>query len=269
MRIKKIVFFILLTSFSTSLFGQVTTESSKDKKSQKKEERREKINELIRQEEEGVLVFSKQSVFGIFLRSNGYGFNYELGKMKSLTSTTIYGFEFSEIKHRKEDKLPNGAFTFGNPYVYGKVNNFYQFKLGFGQQRMLGQKENKNGVAISAVYSGGLSLGLLRPYYLEVQSQSGATKFINYKQDSTLFLNGFIRGGGGLDKGWSEIEVKPGAYAKGAIRFDYGRFNEIVSAIEVGLSVEAYADKIPIMAHTKAQQLFFQGHIALLFGRRK
>jgi hypothetical protein len=262
---KKLFFLFLFTYSAAFLYAQ----DAKELKRQKKEEKREKINELIRQEEEGVLVYSKQNAFGIFLRSNGYGFNFEKGKMKSLTSSSVYGFEFSEIKHVKEDKLPNGAFTFGNPYIYGKINNFYQLKLGYGQQRMLGQKGNKNGIAVSAVYSGGLSLGMLRPYYLEVQSQSGAREFINFKQDSTAFLTGFIVGGGGIDKGWGEIEVKPGVFAKGALRFDYGRYNEVVSGIEVGLSIEAYADKIPIMAHTKAQQLFFQGHIALLFGRRK
>ncbi len=267
---KKLFFFLLMIAlFATSLLAQNTGETNRGKKNLKKEERREKINAMIRQEEEGVLVFSKQSILGIFFRTNGYGFNYELGKMKSLTSANIYGFEFSEIKHIKEDKLPNGALTFGNPYIYGKINNFYQLKLGFGQQRMLGQKGNKNGVSVSAVYSGGLALGLLRPYYLQVQNQSGVIKFISYKQDSTLFLNGLIHGGGGIDKGWSEIEMKPGVYAKGALRFDYGRFNEVVSGLEVGLSMEAYGAKIPIMAHTKAQQLFFQGHIAILFGRRK
>lgn len=262
---KKLFILLILTSF----IGSLNAQNAKEKKEQKREEKREKINALIKQEEEGVLVFSKQSIFGIFLRSNGYGFNYEKGEMKSLSSSNLYGLEFSEIKHLKEDKLPNGTFTFGNPYIYGKINSFYQLKLGFGQQRMLGQKGNKNGIAVSAVYSGGLSIGMLRPYYLEVQTQGNTTKFINFKQDSTAFLNGFIVGGGGIDKGWNEIEFKPGVYAKGALRFDYGRFNEIVSGLELGLSIEAYGDKIPIMAHTKAQPLFFQGHIAILFGHRK
>ena len=73
----------------------------------------------------------------------------------------MYGIEFNEIKHPKEDKLPNGTggFSFGNPYVYGKINNFYSVQLGFGGHRFLGQKGNKNGVAVSVVYKGGLSLG--------------------------------------------------------------------------------------------------------------
>ncbi|MBL7763944.1 MAG: hypothetical protein JNL23_11005, partial [Chitinophagaceae bacterium] len=52
-------------------------------------------------------------------------------------------------------------------------------------------------------------------------------------------------------------------------RFDYGRFNEIVSAIEVGMSLDLYAKKVPIMLAQKDKQLFFQGYITLQFGRRK
>jgi hypothetical protein len=78
-----------------------------------------------------------------------------------------------------------------------------------------------------------------------------------------------ILAGGGLGKGWGEIKIKPGVFAKGAMRFDYGRFNESVTALEIGLSIEAYASKIPIMLDQKDKRLFFQGYIAIVFGKRK
>src|SRR5688572_32003138 len=86
---------------------------------------------MTRQEEEGVLVYSSQSIWVIQLRSNGYGGFYERGKKKTPRNGTVYGIEFNEIKHPKEDKLPNGTggFSFGNPYVYGKINNFYSLQL--------------------------------------------------------------------------------------------------------------------------------------------
>jgi hypothetical protein len=63
--------------------------------------------------------------------------------------------------------------------------------------------------------------------------------------------------------------LKPGAYIKAALRFDYGRFNETVSAIEVGVSLEAYTQKIPIMLFQEDKQLFFQAYVAIGFGKRK
>ncbi|MEN9498006.1 MAG: hypothetical protein RL750_905, partial [Bacteroidota bacterium] len=76
-------------------------------------------------------------------------------------------------------------------------------------------------------------------------------------------------GGGGLGKGWNEMKIRPGLFARTALRFDYGRFNEAVSGIELGITGEFYANKIAVMAGPNDRNFFFQGYIALLFGRRK
>ena len=268
---KKIIILLTISVFGLSGFSQ-DPGIKKSRADTRREERRQKINELIRQDEEGVLIYSKQSVFGLQLRTNGYGLFFEKGKTKSQSITNLYEIEFNEIKHPKEDKLPNGTggFSFGNPYVYGKLNNFYQLQLGFGQQRILGQKGNKNGVALSVIYKGGLSLGVLRPYYIDVLDNNRVNKSIKYTpQDSALFVSGFIVGGSGLGKGWNELEYKPGAFVKTALRFDFGRFNEVVSGVEIGLSADFYSSKIPQMLFQKEKQFFYQGHIAVMFGHRK
>jgi hypothetical protein len=260
---------LLLFLFSLTL--AVSAQDKKNERNEKKEARRKKVSELIKQSEEGVLIYSKQSIFGFQFRTNGYGAFYELGKMKSNRKTNIYRIDITEIKHPKEEKLQANGIIFGNPFIFGKINNFYQVTLGFGQQYILGQKGNKNGVAVSAIFNGGLAIGLLKPYYLEVQDPvTGNNKVIKYAgADTTLFLGQTIIGNGGFGKGWNELKVKPGAFLKTALRFDYGRFNEVVSGIEVGLSAEFYSAKIPIMVDQKDKQLFFQGYISILFGRRK
>lgn len=262
-----IVLFAAITSFAQD----ADSASKAPTKKEKKEARRQKVEELMRQAEEGVLIYSKQSIFGIKLRTNGYGIFYELGKMKTNRKTNIYRIDFAETKDHKEEKLLSSAF-FGNSFIYGKRNYFYPVTLGFGQQYILGQKGNKNGVAVSGVYNGGISLGLLRPYYVNVDDpQSGESRTIKYTpEDSVLFVTeGAITGGAGFGKGWSEIKVKPGVFGKIAMRFDYGRFNESVSALEIGMSAEYYFSKIPIMLFQKDRNLFIQAYIAILFGRRK
>jgi hypothetical protein len=272
--VKRITLTVLLATVIIASSAQDSTKKSSSK-NDRKEVRREKVNQLIKQAEEGVLIYNKQSIFGIQFRTNGYGLFYELGRMKTNRKTNIYRIDITEIKHVKEEKLQSGSdgfIVFGNPFIYGKINNFYQVTLGFGQQYMLGQKGNKNGVAVSAIYNGGVALGLLRPYYLDVQDPvTDENKTIKYTpEDSALFLNpAAIIGGGGLGKGWGEMKLKPGAFAKAALRFDYGRFNEAVSGIEVGLSAEFYSEKIPILVYQKERQFFIQGYVSILFGRRK
>jgi hypothetical protein len=65
------------------------------------------------------------------------------------------------------------------------------------------------------------------------------------------------------------LEFKPGLFAKLALRFDFGRFNEVVSGIEVGVSADYYTSGIPQMLFQEEKQFFYQGHIAVMFGHRK
>jgi len=262
---------ILLVVIGSYAQDNSSTSSAPQTKKEKKDAKRKKVNDLMRQAEEGVLIYSKQNIFGFQLRTDGWGAFYELGRMKTNRKTNIYRIDFTEIKSHKEEKLLGNNF-FGNSFVYGKQNYFYPVTLGFGQQYMLGQKGNKNGVAVSMVYNAGLALGLLRPYYLAVNDPStGINRIIKYsEQDSALFLGPTITGGGGFGKGWGEIKVKPGAFLKYALRFDYGRFNESVNGLEIGASAEFYASKIPIMLfQTKDRQIFAQVYIAVIFGKRK
>lgn len=264
---KKLIIPLICLFVVFAAAAQDTNEENKKSRKEQREEKRRKIDELIRQEEEeGVLAFNKQSVFGIRLRTNGYGAFYELAKYQSQRVSMTYSIELDETKHNKEDKK---FILFGNPYVYGKLNNFYNLKLGIGQQRIIGQKGNKNGVAVFGIYSGGVSVGFLRPYYVEYNN-NGVGEIIKYTpEDSVKFVEGPIIGAAGFSKGWNELKLKPGAFAKAAIRFDWGRFNEVVSGLEAGISVEYYSSKIPLMLFQDDKQLFLQGHIAILFGRRK
>lgn len=241
---------------------------------QKRTQHKEKINSLIRREEEGVLAYNKQYAFGIKLATDGYGLSYEVGWMKTLNRTTILQFELNEKKNNKEDKKTpvTGAFTAGTPFIYGKQNNFYQFKVGMGEQRTIGGKGNKNGVGVTYLYAGGLSLGMLKPYYLQVQDpNTNEIKTIKYSQaDSAQFLSTTnIVGGGGFSRGWGEMKFKPGIHGKLAFRFDYGRYNELLSAIEVGINAEYYTSKIPIMLLIPNKQFFFNSYVTILFGKRK
>ncbi len=271
--VKKIclsIFLVVLFYAASAQQIPATTTGSETKK----EQRRKKINAIVKQAEEGVLVYNKQTTFGLQARSNGYGLFYEKGRMKTPLKSTIYRIDFTEIKHPKENKFQNLSNPFlilSNPYVYGKVNNFYQLTMGYGQQRMLGQKGNKNGVSVSAIYNGGLSLGLLKPYFVQVEDPlSSQLKFIKYSsEDSAVFLGPSIIGSGGFWRGWKEVKLQPGLFVKTALRFDYGRFNEVVSGLELGISAEYYTKKVTIMALQNDRPFFFQGYISILFGRRK
>ena len=84
--------------------------------------------------------------------------------------------------------------------------------------------------------------------------------------DTTVYQ---INGGAGFTVGWGNVTFKPGLNAKLAMRFDYGRFNQTISAIEAGMTGEYFLGKIPLVYLVPQRQFFFNGYVAFLFGSRK
>ena len=265
----KVLFFCIAISVSCSVSAQKTKKDRKD-------ERKQRINALIKQEEEGVIAYRKHNVFGIKLTNDGYGFFYEHGRAQSIKKALLFQLDFSERKHPKERKQSSLEVP-ASPFVYGKINYFYPLKLGVQQQILFGNKSNKNGVSVTGNFGGGLSLGLLRPYYLEINDSSSiGRRTIKYESaDSTLFtdaeklINSLSVSSAGFTKGWGEIKVTPGAYAKAALRFDYGSYNEVVSGLEVGVTAEYYFKKVPQLVYSKEKNFFLNVYVALVFGRRR
>ncbi|HLX90405.1 MAG TPA: hypothetical protein VKR32_01905, partial [Puia sp.] len=234
----------------------------------RKSEKRDRINRLMRMEEEGDLIFNKHNIFGIKVATDGYGLSFEKGKYKTPERTTIFQFELNEKKSPKEKRLSAGDFS---SVVAYKLNNFYEFKIAMGQQFLIGGKGNKNGVAVTALYTAGLSLAILKPYYIDVIDQNNNETQQTWSQliNDTSSNSYQVSGAAGFFAGWNHVSFKPGVNAKTAMRFDYGRFNETITAIEVGLTAEFYLGKIPQVYDVPYKQFFFNGFVAIEFGGRK
>lgn len=264
MRIRKIPVLLVLIICPSFLWAQ------NSRRMQKKQEKKEKINEMMRLQEEGVIAYQKSFAFGVKLTTDGYGMSFEWGRAQSINKMLLFQLEISERKNHKETKI-GSLIPYGTSLTYGKINFVYPLKIGLQQQFLLGNKSNRNGVSITGNVGGGLSLALLRPYYEQVADGMGGLKYIKYEsKDSTQFLDdNILVAGPPLSKGWNEIKVVPGAYTKAGLRFDYGRFNELVSAIEVGLHAEMYTKTIPQLVLVDRQRFFYGAYVTILFGKRK
>lgn len=273
---------ILLYAFSALFLVQsVYAQENNDKQSQKqlKIEKRNRINLMIRNEEEGVPAYAKHNLLTINSFNDGLGLAFEKGFMKTPYIATIFQLELSEKKHVKEIKsredilyqTPYGPFYAQGPsFIYGKQNSFYQVRLSYGQQRMLGGKSNKNGVAVFGIFTGGIVGGLMRPNYLLIDGLRLSFKQKFTEETRSTFLDASrIKGGTGLRYGWNEMQFNPGLNAKAALRFDWGRFNQVVSALDVGFSFDIYTKKAVQMVDIEGKRFFPTGYIALVFGNRK
>ena len=266
---KKLFSLFITAVLITPCIAQDTKANTKTKK----EERKLRISAIAKQEEEGVIKYKKHTAFGLKLTTDGYGGFLEVARAQSVKRSLLFQLDIAERKHPKEEKtqyISQYAFP-TSPIIFGKLNFFYPVKIGVQQQFLLGNKGNKNGVSITGNLGGGLIAGLLRPYQIEVQTDSTLT-YVKYDPNDTAqtFLNpaGYNRGPG-LGKGWNQLKVTPGLYVKTALRFDFGKYNELVNAAEVGLTAEFYSRKIPKMVFNKEKQFFLSAYVSILFGKRK
>jgi len=265
---KQLIIILTTIAFSLSAFAQ---EQPRSTRKSRKEQKQAKVNAQIRAEEEGVIAYKKHFAFGLKLTSDGYGISFEKGYAKSVKSSTLFQLEISERKHQKEEKQ-NNALGSSSPFILGKINFLYPVKLGVQKQFLFGNKSNKNGVSITGNIGGGIALGILRAYELEIDDGMGGRKSIIYDSpDSIAFRNALSANpsGPGLGKGWNHLKVNPGLYIKPGLRFDYGRYNDLLTAIEVGVAAEFYSKKIPQMIDNKEKQFFFSAYFTIMFGKRK
>lgn len=195
----------------------------------------------------------------------------------------LFQVEFGEHKSPKEQKRqPVDQTARGenaSVYIFGKINNFYSLRLGYGFRRLIAGKPEPGTVSIHWTGVAGLALGLEKPYYLEAfvpQSPNTGTfsqKTIKYS-DSTApsFLNDqAIIGYAGWTKGLSEIKVVPGLHAKTALHFDFAknaRKGVNLMALEVGVSAELYTRKIALMAMQDNTPYLINMFASLQFGKR-
>jgi hypothetical protein len=270
-----VIICILLGNISVQAQNTPSTSGKKTRK-ERKADREARISEMIKLEEEGAVIYEKQNVFGFHLYSDGWGAMFEKGFQKTPYKTNLFSIELGERKHPKEVKLfdvsTGGGFIFGNPLIYGKENNFFHLKLGFGQGYLIGGKGNRNGVSVSAIYKGGLSLGGLKPYFVDIVDSLGQIIPVRWEGGDGEFDQNFLfapLGGSGTFKGMGQMKLVPGVFGKGGLRFDYGRYNEVVSAIEVGFNIEYYTKEMPIMIGNEAKRFFTNVFVAIEFGRRK
>jgi hypothetical protein len=223
---------------------------------------------------------------GIRLTTDGWGLFLERGYMKTEEEKTIEKFhnlriftvDFSEHKHPKERKQTyTNSIATDKPkaVIFGKVNNFYSLKLGYGYRRMIAGKPEPGTVSIHWVYSGGLSVGLLKPYYIDAYvSQDNPKVFvkknIKYSDETREFFLDpkYIVGSAGWTKGIDETKILPGIHARTGLHFDFGKQLKTKWAIETGVSAELYTQKIELMADQKAYPYTFSGYLTVQFGKR-
>ena len=217
------------------------------------------INGRLGYDEKGI-IYNKEFTVDFKLHTHGFALGANIGKLKTYYLTRYFNFELGHLKHPKEfrqsfDNAPSNIATSSRSYIFGKQNNFYVLRVGMGIKKYFSEKARKRGLAVGATYEAGPSLGILKPYYLQIRryrDTGGNPAYIREESFSENNINEFlnvdnIHGSGSASKGFKDLSLAPGLHGKAGIHFDWGAFDEFVKAIEAGIMVDVYFKKIPIM----------------------
>jgi hypothetical protein len=250
--------------------------------SQKKINEETDIKKIIRKPKKPNPITEEFSV-GIRFNTDGWAFVTERGFIKVDENKTNFVYaELSEKKHPKESKILNETFIAlypdqikPLPYKYGKINNFYAFKFGVGQKRKISGKLDRKSVLIHWVYGAGISIGMLKPYYLELASPIGNNenervvgKYDDVKYKDLFLSETNIIGGTSFTKGIGEVQLKPGLQLRTGFNFDFAPTQLSLLIVELGTSLEIYTSKIELMAKSKNVGTFVNLYADIKLGKR-
>ena len=226
------------------------------------------------------IVYNKEFTVDFRLHTNGFALAANIGKIKTYYKTRYYHFEIGELRHYKEyrQSFDYPSFSGGRTsrsFVFGKQNSLYVARVGLGTKRYFSEKARKKGLAVGMSYQFGPSLGIVKPYYLELQRtiDGGTNSFLStekYSEENAgLFLDiNNIYGSSSFAHGLKELSVLPGGHAKLSIHFDWGAFDEFVKALEAGIMADVYFKKVPLMVSEENRPFFINLFIALQLGKR-
>ena len=161
----------------------------------------------------------------------------------------------------------------GRNFAYGVQNRFHAIRFSFGAKRLIADKFSRNGVRLSWSAFGGISLGLVKPYYLNLlQPTDGAIeikaeRYTSANESRFLALDSIVEAAP-IRYGLNQIEPVPGIHGKFSLDFDWGVKDEFVKALEAGVMLDLYYKRIPVMIN-KSNRFYQIGlYLAFHFGKR-
>lgn len=220
---------------------------------------------------------SKELYLGGGLHTRGFQFTVGYSIIRLARRTQTFFLDVGEIKHPKENRRTYDATSIvgGGPkaFIYGKQNNLYFLRLGYGEKFYFSARSTRL-VSIGFTYSAGLSLGIVRPYYLDLiyRDNVGRPNVVAErfnKSNITKFLNPQeVDGPSGAAYGWNEIKTVPGGFLKAGVLIDWGAYGAVVKDLEIGIAADFYLQSIPIMIFEKNTPIFVNLYANIRLGHR-
>ena len=220
-------------------------------------------------DEEVRFLLKNQYSVGVYASNAGWAATGKRSLFKNIRVNRFIETDIAFLKHPKEIKNNNGSYSVVLPrgYVYGKLNSVYALRLGVGVERLVFEKGDKNGVEIRWKNSFGPTVALLKPVYLDIIVAPDSPPIVE-RYDPDRHFNENIFGKAPFFYGIDETKIKVGGYAKTALNFEFGKYDDEYRALEAGVCFDAFLSPIPMMVEIDNPPFFVSFFLAFQFGKR-
>lgn len=208
---------------------------------------------------------------GLTASPNGVGpcFRFTIpGKEKN---GTLIDFSLTGIRTVRERQVLNQRMVNTSPYIYGKVNRLYAIRPMFGLQRTLAEKSSRNSVGVNVFAAGGITLGLLKPVYMDIETYDPQSPGLIYSRsvryNPDLYPQELITGYSPFSTGISETRPLGGISFRAGAEFNWGYYSSEFKSIEAGILVDILPSRPEIMHAVKNKIVYSSFYLSFAFGK--
>lgn len=212
---------------------------------------------------ENKALIRNEHTFVFLINNNGWGMGYTYGKMATIRKKNLWNVEWVKFKDPKEYKQYHPQYPEFRRFVFGKQNEFYNFRFSYGNLFTFFQKKDKGGIEVRCFYHVGIDAGIVKPIYYITQVMP--TQIVEKINKNSLPDN--IYGGAPFYKGFNEIKVIPGITSKFGASFEFSNRDLVINAIEGGIGIDVFPKVIEIMANEHNHFYFASIFLSYRFGR--
>ena len=217
-------------------------------------------------------LYAKEISGGFIAHGDGWGLNFQHGKYTTARMRRELGLEIVGMKHPKEVKSFNPYYEDSRGYFYGKINSLILIRPTFGGKYQVTDKIRRGGVEVNVLWGIGPSIGMLKPVYLQIGKPNIPYETIVVERyDPDVHFVDDIFGRASWFNGFSESTFVVGGFGRVGVNFEHSSENAGLKAIEVGATLDAFAEKVPIMAEIEGvtnKQFFLEFYASLQFGKK-
>ena len=207
---------------------------------------------------------------GVQIHTSGWGATFTYSKFKTFTTKKTLSIELVSMRHGKEFKRTSTNDERAKGYFYGKLNNLSLLRLNGGRKKIIYEKLRKQGLQISLNTKYGITLGILKPVYLEVLKLNGnqEIKVVTEKYNPEIHHINNIYGRSSNLTGISELSIVPGGNLKGSFIFEFANEREKIKSLELGIGLDVFYKRLPLMSNIKNNFLYPSVFLNFQFGKK-